>query len=415
MKRSFVPASIFTLRTFTMTSAKRSASITNFFKPQAKTARPVNGTASPAQSSSSEGARSTSFDKEEWFNKLTPDQQELLQLEKDTLDESWLAVLYPELTKPYFLNLKRKLKQEYESKAVIFPPSKDIYSWSRLTPLHKVKIIILGQDPYHNYNQAHGLAFSVKPPTTPPPSLKNIYKGIQNCYPDFKIPKDGSLIPWATQGVLLLNTCLTVKAHNAFSHANWGWEEFTEKVLEAAIKNRSSGVCFLAWGSPAGKRVDKILPPRQKHQHLVLKCVHPSPLSASRGFFTADHFKTANQWLYDRYGPDGVINWALDPSNVIEGIRKLRMTQAMKEAEKALLEGLSDEEDNATSQGETEVTAKAEKVEVTEKMVEDRASEAKVTQVEVSETVTEEKTGKTNQSSESQEPVPSQSAEKDSN
>lgn len=246
----------------------------------------------------------------------------LSSLEIHTLDESWLSVLYKELTKPYFLSLKEFLKTQQERKKKIFPPAKDIYSWSRLTPLNEVKVIVLGQDPYHNDNQAHGLAFSVNPPTVPPPSLKNIFKCLKNCYPDFQLPKIGLLTPWSKQGVLLLNTCLTVEAHQAFSHANKGWEQFTEKVLRVAVENQKKGICFLAWGSPAGKRIDQIRP---GSQHLVLKSVHPSPLSASRGFFTCEHFLKANEWLESRYGPEGIIDWALYPGN------KLAKIEAVKE------------------------------------------------------------------------------------
>jgi uracil-DNA glycosylase len=266
-------------------------------------------------------------------------------LEIATLDDSWLGALHEELTKPYFLALKRFLADEKKKKTVVFPPENDIYSWSRLTPLHDVKVIILGQDPYHNYNQAHGLAFSVNPPTPPPPSLKNMYKGIANDYTDFKVPKTGSLIPWAQQGVLLLNACLTVRAHNANSHAGRGWETFTEKVLEAAIKSRPSGVVFLAWGSPAAKRVDKIRPGAQ---HLVLKTVHPSPLSAARGFFTAGHFRKANDWLLKVYGPQGLINWALEKGNIITDIERYIGEAAVPKEERA--ESLC----NAVNNGKTE-------------------------------------------------------------
>lgn len=215
-----------------------------------------------------------------------------------------------------------------QNKKKIFPPTKDVYAWSRLTPLCNVKVVILGQDPYHNYNQAHGLAFSVMPPTPPPPSLRNMYKGIQCCYSDFKIPdRNGSLIPWAKQGVLLLNTCLTVEAHKANSHAGKGWETFTERVLAAAVQSRPTGICFLAWGSPAAKRVDKIVN-GLVNRHLVLKTVHPSPLSAMRGFFEAQHFKKANDWLVEKYGPSGVINWALEPGNQIAEIQKILVSIA---------------------------------------------------------------------------------------
>lgn len=156
---------------------------------------------------------------------------------------------------------------------------------SRHTPLHKVKAVIVGQDPYHNHNQAHGLAFSVRPPTPAPPSLVNIYTGIKNDYPSFERPpnKGGLLIPWAERGVLMLNTCLTVRAHQAGSHANKGWERFTQKAIDIVARVRTNGVVFLAWGNPAGKRVSSI----NRQKHCVLQSVHPSPLSASRGFVSA--------------------------------------------------------------------------------------------------------------------------------
>lgn len=147
-----------------------------------------------------------------------------------------------------------------------------------------MKVVIIGQDPYHNHNQAHGLAFSVRPPTPAPPSLVNIYTGIKNDYPTFQPPpnKGGLLIPWAERGVLMLNTCLTVRAHQAASHSNKGWERFTQKAIDTVARVRTNGVVFLAWGSPAGKRVAGI----NRQKHCVLQSVHPSPLSAHRGFLS---------------------------------------------------------------------------------------------------------------------------------
>lgn len=145
-----------------------------------------------------------------------------------------------------------------------------------------MKVVVVGQDPYHNHNQAHGLAFSVRPPIPAPPSLVNIFKGIQNDYPSFKAPpnKGGLLTPWAERGVLMLNTCLSVRAHQPNSHSNKGWERFTQKIIDLVSKVRTHGVVFLAWGTPAGKRVAGI----DRQKHCVLQSVHPSPLSASRGF-----------------------------------------------------------------------------------------------------------------------------------
>ncbi|KAK9453402.1 uracil-DNA glycosylase-like protein [Dipodascopsis uninucleata] len=247
------------------------------------------------------------FDKAQWVDTLSGEERDLLRLEIDTMGESWLAVLKDEIRKPYFLNLKRFLVKEARAGTTILPPSGDVYSWSRLTPLDKVRVVILGQDPYHNIGQAHGLAFSVKPPTAIPPSLRNIYATIKKDYPDFVIPKHGDLTKWAERGVLLLNTCLTVKAHNANSHAQKGWEQFTERVIQVVTERCKSGVCFLAWGTPAGKRVAKV----NENVHAVFRAVHPSPLSASRGFFECQHFKKANEWLAKRYGEEGIIDWKL--------------------------------------------------------------------------------------------------------
>lgn len=145
-----------------------------------------------------------------------------------------------------------------------------------------MKVVIIGQDPYHNVNQAHGLCFSVRPPTKSPPSLANIYVALKNDYPTFQPPpnKTGLLTPWADRGVLLLNTCLTVRAHEPNSHSERGWERFTQKVIDVVAKKRTKGVVFLAWGTPAGKRVSKV----DKQRHCVLQSVHPSPFSAPRGF-----------------------------------------------------------------------------------------------------------------------------------
>ncbi|KAK4192607.1 putative uracil-DNA glycosylase [Podospora australis] len=249
------------------------------------------------------------FDKEKWVATLTDEQKKLLQLEIDTLHESWLVHLKDEIVSKEFLDLKRFLEREYAAKKQIFPPKEDIYSWSRHTPFNAVRVVILGQDPYHNVNQAHGLAFSVRPPTPAPPSLRNMYICLAKDYPSFTPPpnKGGLLTPWAERGVLMLNACLTVRAHDANSHSNHGWERFTQKVIDLVATKRTRGVVFMAWGTPAGKRVVKV----DGKKHLVLKSVHPSPLSASRGFFTCGHFRLANEWLEGRYGAQGRVDWAL--------------------------------------------------------------------------------------------------------
>ncbi|KAL4960935.1 uracil-DNA glycosylase [Aspergillus stella-maris] len=286
--------------------SKVNGSITSFFG-----APKSNSTSTQSVKPAAPSPVSPSFNKQKWVATLTPEQKELLQLEIDTLHESWLAHLKEEIVKPEFLTLKRFLLKEKQSGAKIFPPEEDIYSWSRHTPLHNVKVVIIGQDPYHNHNQAHGLAFSVRPPTPAPPSLVNIYTGIKNDYPSFIAPpnKGGLLTPWAERGVLMLNACLTVRAHQAASHSNKGWERLTQKAIDVVTRVRTRGVVFLAWGTPAGKRITGV----NRERHCILQSVHPSPLSAHRGFFNNQHFKKCNDWLAERYGPDGVIDWRLVP------------------------------------------------------------------------------------------------------
>ncbi|KAK4960478.1 uracil DNA glycosylase [Elasticomyces elasticus] len=288
---------------------KANGAITSFFG-QPKTTPSTSSTTNPASSPTAPETKPSPFDKSAWLAKLNDEQRDLLKLEIETLHDSWLAALKDEVTSPEFLTLKRFLKKELETGKKVFPPQEDIYGWSRHTPLPSVKAVIIGQDPYHNINQAHGLCFSVRAPTPAPPSLKNIYIAIKKDYPSFTPPpKNGGLLtPWADRGVLLLNTCLTVRAHEANSHANKGWEKFTQKVIDTVAAKRTKGVVFLAWGTPAQKRCAKI----NGSKHLVLKSVHPSPLSASRGWFECGHFKKANEWLETRYGKEGIIDWDLD-------------------------------------------------------------------------------------------------------
>ncbi|EME77788.1 uncharacterized protein MYCFIDRAFT_33163 [Pseudocercospora fijiensis CIRAD86] len=300
------------LATHAVKKPKANASITAFFgqpKPN-----PETSSANPSKPASSPTAPATiqpKFDKDAWIAKLNDEQKQLLKLEIETLHESWLAVLKDEVVSKEFLDLKRFLKKEVETGKKVFPPSEDVYSWSRHTPLPNVKAVILGQDPYHNINQAHGLCFSVRPPTPAPPSLKNMYIALKKDYPDFSPPaKNGGLLtPWADRGVLMLNTCLTVRAHEANSHAKKGWERFTQKVIDSVASKRTKGVVFLAWGKPAQERCSKH---GSSGKHLVLKSVHPSPLSAHKGFLDCGHFKKANEWLEERYGDEGVIDWNLD-------------------------------------------------------------------------------------------------------
>ncbi|KAL2891492.1 Uracil-DNA glycosylase [Ceratocystis lukuohia] len=286
---------------------KPNASITSFFN-----AKPAS---TSGASNASGSAPLPAFNKEKWVQSLTNEQRDLLRLEIETLHVSWLALLKDEIVTEEFLNLKRFLNREVANGRKVFPPREDIYSWSRYTPFNTVKVVILGQDPYHNVNQAHGLAFSVRPPTITPPSLRNMYVCLTNDYPDFVTPpkNNGLLTPWAERGVLMLNTCLTVRAHEANSHANRGWERFTQRVIDLVAQKRQRGVAFMAWGTPAGKRVVKV----DQKRHLVLKAVHPSPLSAARGYFTCGHFRKANEWLVTRYGEGGEIDWSLVPSSKI--------------------------------------------------------------------------------------------------
>lgn len=258
---------------------KANSSITSFFgapkgNPSTSSTNPSHPPTDPAP---------VTFDKAAWISNLNDSQRELLKLEIETLHDSWLAVLKDTLLTTKFLDLKRFLKSEGERGTKIFPPLEDVYSWSRHTPLSTVKAVILGQDPYHNLGQAHGLCFSVRPPTPAPPSLKNMYIALKKDYPEFQPPpKNGGLLtPWADHGVLLLNTCLTVKAHEANSHAKKGWEEFTQKVIEIVAQKRTRGVVFLAWGTPAQGRCKGV---EKGGRNLVLKSVHPSPLSAHKGF-----------------------------------------------------------------------------------------------------------------------------------
>ncbi len=202
----------------------------------------------------------------------------------------WLKPLSPEFRKPYYRGLYDRVRAEY-GRYRVFPPSGEIFRAFELTPYEKVKVVILGQDPYHDDGQAEGLCFSVKPGVQIPPSLQNIYKELHDDL-GLKIPNNGSLTHWAEQGVLLLNTVLTVRAHQAFSHRGIGWEQFTDAAIRA-VNELDRPVVFLLWGRPAGEKASMLTNPR----HLVLKAPHPSPLSASRGFFGCRHFSRCNAFL----------------------------------------------------------------------------------------------------------------------
>lgn len=265
------------------------------------------------------------FDKAKYIASLTSEQRYLLDLELTTMEDSWLELLHSELTKPYFLDLKRFLLKEWAGPVPIFPPREDVYAWTRLTPLRAVRVLVIGQDPYHNHNQAHGLAFSVRDPhTRVPPSLVNIFKGLRNDYPDFVPPAHGDLTPWAREGVLLLNTCLTVQAHRANSHAKRGWEHFIAAVVRELVRaseRAGRALVLVAWGRPAQQLVTRLdlglAPPapgagaaNSARPLLYLYGAHPSPLSATRGgFFTNGHFRRCNEWL--REHGRGEIVWQL--------------------------------------------------------------------------------------------------------
>lgn len=219
------------------------------------------------------------------------------------LDPSWLDVLQGELEKPYMQELEAFLLSEKQQGKVIYPSGDLIFNALNSTPLDKVKVVILGQDPYHGPNQAHGLCFSVLPGTPFPPSLKNIFKEIER---DLGLPhpEHGCLQSWADQGILLLNATLTVQQANAGSHQGKGWEAFTDKVIEI-VNEQCEGIVFLLWGSYAQKKGQLI----DIGKHHVLKSPHPSPLSAHRGFMGNGHFSLTNKWLESK--GKTAIDWSL--------------------------------------------------------------------------------------------------------
>ena len=219
------------------------------------------------------------------------------------ISNDWLTKINSEFSKPYYKELYSFVKKEYE-RTTVYPPADDIFNALHLTELSKVKVLLLGQDPYHEINQAHGLSFSVKEGQAIPPSLVNIYKELNDdlgCY----IPNNGYLKKWADQGVLLLNTVLTVRAHEAFSHQGHGWEQFTDAIIKA-VNEQDRPIVYFLWGSPAQKKAAMLNNPK----HLVLKAPHPSPLSAYRGFFGCKHFSRANEFL--KANDVEPIDWQID-------------------------------------------------------------------------------------------------------
>ncbi|GAA4134801.1 uracil-DNA glycosylase [Sphingobacterium kyonggiense] len=209
----------------------------------------------------------------------------------DRFDSSWDSILKPMFQSDEMKKLSAFVQQEREA-GQVFPPNDFVFNAFRLTPLSQVKVVILGQDPYHNDGQAHGLSFSVPAGIAVPPSLQNIYKELQNDIPNFQIPNHGDLSHWAKQGVLLLNATLTVRAHVAGSHQKKGWEKFTDSIIRA-ISDQQEHVVFILWGAYAAKKAALI----DQAKHLVLTSVHPSPLSVYRGFYGSKPFSKTNDYL----------------------------------------------------------------------------------------------------------------------
>lgn len=219
------------------------------------------------------------------------------------IEESWKEFLSEEFKKPYFKEIKQFLVSEKKSNHTIFPAGSKIFSAFDLTPIKNVKVVILGQDPYHGPGQAHGLSFSVPQGISIPPSLKNIFKELKSDL-GMEIPTHGNLSNWARQGVLLLNATLTVRANEAGSHQKRGWEQFTDHIIEK-ISREKSGIVFMLWGKFAQAKEHLI----DSRKHLILKAAHPSPFAADKGFFGCRHFSKANEYL--KHNGKNEINWSL--------------------------------------------------------------------------------------------------------
>lgn len=222
---------------------------------------------------------------------------------KIDLEPGWLAQLEPEFQQPYMQKLKEFLRSEKQQGKVIYPASKNIFNAFNSAPLDRVKVVVLGQDPYHGPGQAHGLCFSVQPGVAPPPSLKNMFKELNRDL-GCPIPTHGYLQSWADQGVLLLNATLTVEQGQAGSHQRQGWESFTDRAIEVLNRERD-GLVFMLWGSYAQKKAQLL----DGSRHLILKSSHPSPLSAHRGFLGCGHFSSANDYLREK--GETPIEWCL--------------------------------------------------------------------------------------------------------
>jgi len=218
------------------------------------------------------------------------------------IPESWHEHLNGELEKPYFHKLAQFVDEERQNYTV-FPPEPEVFSALQITPYERVNVLLLGQDPYHDDNQAHGLCFSVRPGIKPPPSLMNMFKELQTDV-GFRIPNNGYLVPWAEQGILMLNAVLTVRAHAANSHKNHGWETFTDAIIRQ-VNEKSDPVVFVLWGGYAQKKLKLI----DTKRHAVVQMAHPSPLSAHNGFFGSKPFSAINAALRRANKPE--INWQL--------------------------------------------------------------------------------------------------------
>ncbi|MBO8175908.1 MAG: uracil-DNA glycosylase [Bacillus sp. (in: Bacteria)] len=223
-------------------------------------------------------------------------------MKKKILHNDWGPLLEDEFQKPYYLALREFLKKEYATQTV-YPNPYDIFNALHFTPYHQVKVVILGQDPYHGPGQAHGLSFSVQPGVEPPPSLKNIFKELHNDL-GCSIPNHGHLVSWAKQGVLLLNTVLTVRRGQAHSHRGKGWEQFTDRII-TLLSERERPIVFILWGRPAQTKMSLI----DTSKHFVITSPHPSPLSANRGFFGSRPFSKSNAFL--RQIGEEEIQWEL--------------------------------------------------------------------------------------------------------
>ncbi|NEU09498.1 uracil-DNA glycosylase [Flavihumibacter sp. R14] len=220
------------------------------------------------------------------------------------LEPSWKEILINELQDDYMLELREFLKNEQKNGHIIYPPNRLIFNAFNHTPFDEVKIVILGQDPYHGQQQAHGLSFSVQNGVPVPPSLQNIFKELKRDIPGFHMPAHGDLTAWADQGVLLLNATLTVESSKPGSHQKRGWEKFTDKVI-AELSRRRSGIVFMLWGKYAQSKAGLI----DSSKHYILTAAHPSPLSAHNGFVGCRHFSKANEYLKNRGLTE--INWQL--------------------------------------------------------------------------------------------------------